>query len=143
MINNKMDMGAEGEWKGPSKVVAINGKKLFIDNGARLATVNRDDSFRIGQEFWRMDDLPDHTTQNKDSNMKKKKRKEKRKEKRKGSLSQKETRQCHRMKLRSKVTQNVGSRCRGTRRMQEESNYDVDSNDNEEEEGEALRENNG
>ena len=87
-----------------------------------------------------MDDLPDHTTQNKDSNMKKKKRKEKRKEKRKGSLSQKETRQCHRMKLRSKVTQNVGLRCRGTRRMQEESNYDVDSNANEEDEGEALRE---
>ena len=47
MINNKRDMGAEVEWKGPSKVVAINGKKLFIDNGARLATVNRDDSFRI------------------------------------------------------------------------------------------------
>ena len=78
MINNKRDMGAEVEWKGPSKVVAINSKKLFIDNGARLATVNRDDSFwRDGQEFWRMDVLPDHTTQNKDSNMKKKKRKKK------------------------------------------------------------------
>ena len=47
MINNKRDMGAEVEWKGPSKVVAINGKKLFIDNGARLATVNRDDIVRI------------------------------------------------------------------------------------------------
>ena len=57
--NNKRGIEAEVEWKGPWKVVAINGKKLFIDNGARLATINRDDIVRIGQEFWRMDDLPD------------------------------------------------------------------------------------
>ena len=47
-------------WKGPSKVTAINGKKLFIDQGARLSTVNRDDAVRVGEEFWRMDELPKH-----------------------------------------------------------------------------------
>ena len=44
-------------WNGPSKVTAINGKKLFIDQGARLGTVNRDDAVRIGEEFWRYDNL--------------------------------------------------------------------------------------
>ena len=44
-------------WSGPSKVTAVNGKKLFIDRGARLATVNRDDAVRIGEEFWKIDDL--------------------------------------------------------------------------------------
>ena len=44
-------------WNGPSQVTAINGKKLFIDRGARLATVNRDDAVRVGEEFWRADDL--------------------------------------------------------------------------------------
>ena len=43
-------------WKGPSRVTAVNGKKLFIDRGARLGTVNRDDAVRVGEEFWRMDD---------------------------------------------------------------------------------------
>ena len=43
-------------WSGPSKVTAVNGKKLFIDRGARLATVNRDDAIRIGDEFWKIDD---------------------------------------------------------------------------------------
>ena len=41
-------------WEGPSKVVATNGKKLFVDKGARLGTVNRDDSVRRGEEFWRI-----------------------------------------------------------------------------------------
>ena len=39
-------------WSGPSKVVAVNGKKLFVDNGGRLKTVNRDDSVRKGEEMW-------------------------------------------------------------------------------------------
>ena len=43
-------------WRGPSRVAAVNGKKLFIDQGARLGTVNRDDAVRVGEEFWRMDD---------------------------------------------------------------------------------------
>ena len=43
-------------WKGPSKVTAVNGKKLFIDQGAKLGTVNRDDAVRVGEELWRMDD---------------------------------------------------------------------------------------
>ena len=43
-------------WRGPSKVAAVNGKKLFIDQGAKLSTVNRDDAVRIGEELWRMDD---------------------------------------------------------------------------------------
>ena len=42
-------------WHGPSKVVAANGKKLFVDNGARLKTVNRDDSVRRGEELWKFD----------------------------------------------------------------------------------------
>ena len=43
-------------WSGPSQVAAINGKKFFIDRGARLATVNRDDAVRVGEEFWKIDD---------------------------------------------------------------------------------------
>ena len=31
-------------WRGPSQVTAVNGKKLFIDQGGRLSTVNRDDA---------------------------------------------------------------------------------------------------
>ena len=50
-------------WQGPSKVVAVNGKKLFIDQGARLGTVNRDDALRVGEEFWRIDELPDDKVQ--------------------------------------------------------------------------------
>ena len=55
----KKNMGRCKEvlWSGPSKVVAVNGKKLFIDQGARLGTVNRDDAVRQGEEFWRMDDI--------------------------------------------------------------------------------------
>ena len=34
----------------PSKVTAVNGKKLFIDQGARVGTVNRDDAVRVGEE---------------------------------------------------------------------------------------------
>ena len=45
------------EWEGPSKVVATNGKKLFVDKGARLGTVNRDDSVRKGEELWKFSDL--------------------------------------------------------------------------------------
>lgn len=41
-------------WKGPSKVVAINGKKLFIDQGARLGTVNRDFAVVVGDEYWKV-----------------------------------------------------------------------------------------
>ena len=44
-------------WRGPSRVTSVNGKKLFIDSGARLSTVNRDDSVRVGEEFWRADDV--------------------------------------------------------------------------------------
>jgi hypothetical protein len=43
-------------WSGPSQVTAINGKKLFIDRGARLATVNRDDAVKVGDEFWNFND---------------------------------------------------------------------------------------
>ena len=39
------------------KGTSVNGKKLFIDQGARLGTVNRDDAVKVGQEFWRMDEL--------------------------------------------------------------------------------------
>lgn len=45
------------EWNGPSKVVATNGKKLFVDKGARLGTVNRDDSVRKGEELWKFSDV--------------------------------------------------------------------------------------
>ena len=44
-------------WRGPSKVVAVNGKKLFVDQGARLGTVNRDNAVKVGEEFWRIDDM--------------------------------------------------------------------------------------
>ena len=46
-------------WQGPSKVVAVNGKKLFVDKGARLATVNRDDSVRCGEELWKYNESHD------------------------------------------------------------------------------------
>ena len=44
--------GKEKHWQGPDKVIAINGKKLFIDKGGNTATVNRDDAVRQGEEFW-------------------------------------------------------------------------------------------
>ena len=43
--------------KGPSQVVATYGKKLFVDQGARLGTTNRDNAVRVGEEFWRIDDV--------------------------------------------------------------------------------------
>ena len=43
--------GKEKIWRGPAKVVAVNGKKLFIDQGARLLSVNRDCAVRVGEEF--------------------------------------------------------------------------------------------
>ena len=43
-------------WRGPSKVVSVNGKKLFIDQGARLGTVNRDDAVLFREEFWSFSD---------------------------------------------------------------------------------------
>ena len=43
-------------WRGPSRCVATNGKKLFIDQGARLGTVNRDDAVKVGNELWRIDE---------------------------------------------------------------------------------------
>ena len=48
--------GKSRVWRGPSKVVATNGKKLFIDQGARLGTVNRDNAVRYGDEFWKIDE---------------------------------------------------------------------------------------
>ena len=44
-------------FRGPSKVVAVNGKKLFIDEGAHLSTVNRDVAVRVDEEFWTINDL--------------------------------------------------------------------------------------
>ena len=49
--------GKEKIWRGPSKVISVNGKKLFIDQGARQATVNRDCAVRVGDEFWTVDAL--------------------------------------------------------------------------------------
>ena len=59
--------GGEKLWRGPAQVVAVNGKKLFIDQGARLGTVNRDCSVKKGEEFWRMEDL-DNEEANADDN---------------------------------------------------------------------------
>ena len=44
-------------WRGPAQVSAVSGKKLFIDQVARLGTVNRDDALRVGEEFWKASDL--------------------------------------------------------------------------------------
>ena len=44
-------------WSGPNKVIGVSGKKLFIDRGGHMATVNSDDAIRMGEEFWRADDL--------------------------------------------------------------------------------------
>ena len=49
--------GKDKVWRGPSKVFSVNGKKLFIDQGAHQATVNRDCAVRVGEEFWRIDGL--------------------------------------------------------------------------------------
>ena len=60
-------------WKGPSKVTSVNGKKLFIDSGSRVSTVNRDDAVRVGEEYWKIDDLQSQG----DNAQKKKKKKRK------------------------------------------------------------------
>ena len=44
--------GKEKLWQGPDKVIAVNGKKLFVDKGGHTATVNRDDAVMKGEEFW-------------------------------------------------------------------------------------------
>ena len=49
--------GAKKIWSGPNKVIGINGKKLFIDREGYMATVNRDNATRVGEEFWRAGDL--------------------------------------------------------------------------------------
>ena len=62
-------------WRGPAKVVAVNGKKLFIDQGARLGTVNRDDSVLVEQDFWNVshleaDDVGSESSRNLDTSSK-------------------------------------------------------------------------
>ena len=47
----------EKTWSGPNKVIGVSGKKLFIDRGGHMATVNKDDAVRKGEEFWRADGL--------------------------------------------------------------------------------------
>jgi hypothetical protein len=51
-IYYKKEMGkSDGRvWRGPSQIVATNGKKLFIDQGARLGTVNRDVAVKYGED---------------------------------------------------------------------------------------------
>ena len=52
-------------WQGPDKVIAVNGKNLFIDKGAHIATVNRDNSVKKGEEFWTAGEVnSDNTTEN-------------------------------------------------------------------------------
>ena len=51
--------GKEKVWRGPVKVVGVNGKKLFVDQGGHQSTVNRDVAIRVGEEFWSMDGLND------------------------------------------------------------------------------------
>ena len=46
-------------FRGPAHVVATHGKKLFIDQGARLGTVNRDNAVKFGEEFWRAENFTD------------------------------------------------------------------------------------
>ena len=60
-------------WQGPAKVTSVNGKKLFVDQGARLGTVNRDDAVRVGEEFWRADDPPMNSGRRRRRNRKNKK----------------------------------------------------------------------
>ena len=49
--------GNNKDWQGPDKVIAVNGKKLFVDKGAHVATVNRDYAVKRGEEFWNTDML--------------------------------------------------------------------------------------
>lgn len=44
--------GKDKSWQGPDKVIGINGKKIFIDKGSNIATVNRDEAVIQGEEFW-------------------------------------------------------------------------------------------
>ena len=72
MIYYKKNNGISGKrlWSGPSKVVSTNGKKLFIDQGARLGTVCRDDAVIVGKEFWRMDNMEnENATQEEDDSI--------------------------------------------------------------------------
>ena len=38
--------GRDKIWSGPNKVIGVNGKKLFIDRGGYMATVNKDNACR-------------------------------------------------------------------------------------------------
>ena len=58
----KNGIGTDRIWRGPSKVVSTNGKKLFIDQGACLRTVCRDDSVRVGEEFWSIEKMQNNCT---------------------------------------------------------------------------------
>ena len=64
-------------------------KKLFIDQGARLGTVNRDDAVRVGEEFWRVDELPEHRALEDIQGKKKKKRAQSKVNSLRGSAQQK------------------------------------------------------
>ena len=52
--------GEKRIWRGPSKVTSTNGKKLFVDQGSRLGTVNRDNAVKVGEEFWKMDQVQEN-----------------------------------------------------------------------------------
>ena len=43
-------------------MVAVNDKKLFIGQGARLASVNRDVAVLVKIEFWNAEDLVEPNT---------------------------------------------------------------------------------
>ena len=44
-------------WRGQAKVVSINGKKVFIDQGVKMATVNKDKCVLKGEEFWKIENI--------------------------------------------------------------------------------------
>ena len=44
-------------WRGPAKVVGVNGKKLFINQGVNMVMVNKDECVRRGEEFWKIDKI--------------------------------------------------------------------------------------
>ena len=65
---NKRDGCGKGKvWKGPVKVTSTNGKKLFIDQGARLGTVCRDDAVKVGEEFWKISDREESVLEDEDN----------------------------------------------------------------------------
>ena len=55
--------GYDKSWQGPEKVIGMNGKKLFIDKGTQMATVNRDNSVKVGEEFWSVDQIESDNTE--------------------------------------------------------------------------------